>query len=243
MARYAMVIDLNKCVACQACTVACNSDWEVPAGHARTHVRFAGPQGRFPNLVASPYIAQCNHCERPSCVHACPTGATYQSADGIVKVNRELCIGCGFCVEACPYDARYLNPANNKVDKCDFCSVRIEKGLQPACVATCTAHAKFFGDLENTGSDVFHLVYERDARRNETAEIHLGPNVYYLGKQANVDLAFASFPPRPPRLLAQGRFWRSLVKPLVLGAIGATFLGQSIAFFRQLMAGEKQFDE
>ncbi len=243
MARYAMVIDLHKCVGCQACTVACKSEWEVPLGNARTHVRQAGPEGVFPRLVASPYVAQCNHCDRPTCVEACPTGATFQTAEGIVKVNRELCIGCGFCVEACPYDARYLNPVINKVDKCDFCASRLDKGLQPACVTTCTAHAKYFGDLEDTRGEVFGLVYERGARRNETADVHIGPNVYYLGRKENVDVALAAFPPRRPRLVPPGRLWRGLVKPLVLAAIGATFLGQAIAFFHQLHTGEKQFED
>ncbi len=223
--------------------MACNSEWEVPAGYARTRVRFAGPEGAFPNLVASPYVAQCNHCDNPPCVKACPTGATYQTDEGIVVIDRALCIGCGFCVEACPYSARFLNPVINKVDKCDFCSARLEKDLQPACVATCTAHAKFFGDLEDSGSDVFRLVYEQGARRNESPAAHPGPNVYYSGKKANVDLALAAFPPRPPRLLTQGRFWKGFVKPLVLGMVGATFLGQAVAFFQQLKKGEGQFDD
>jgi len=243
MARYAMVIDLQKCVGCQACTMACDSEYEVPMGYARTHVRYAGPQGTLPHLVAGPYIAQCNHCDRPACVHACPTGATFQSADGIVKVNRDLCIGCGFCVEACPYDARYLNPVINKVDKCDFCASRLEKGLPPACVATCTAHAKYLGDLEDTRSEVFRLAYEQGAHRNETDDVHIGPNVYYLGKPQNIGLALATFPPRRPRLVTQGQFWRGVVKPLVLAAIGATFIGQAVAFFHQLRTGEKQFED
>lgn len=243
MARFAMVVDLQKCVACQACTVACNSEWEVPAGYARTHVRFAGPEGAIPRLVASPYIAQCNHCDRPACLQACPSGATYQSRDGIVKINRDLCIGCGFCIEACPYDARYLNPVTNKVDKCEFCSARIDNGLQPACVTTCIARARSFGNLEDSGSEVFRMVYERGARRNETEDVHIGPNVYYLGKEANVDLALAGFAPHLPRLVTPAAFWNSWVRPLVLAAIGATFLGQAVAFFRQLMAGEKQFED
>ncbi len=243
MARYAMVTDLEKCVGCQACTVACNSEWEVPLGFARTHVRSTGVAGEFPDLVASFYPAQCNHCDRPSCVDACPTGATFQAKDGIVKVDHALCIGCGYCVEACPYDARYINPATKKVDKCDFCSARLERGEKPACVETCTAHAKFFGDLEDSRSEVYKLVYEQGARRLETRQVAIGPNVYYLGKKEHVDLVLATFPPRRPRLPRPGEWWSKVVKPLVFAAIGATFLGQAIAFFYQLRTGEKEFED
>lgn len=243
MARYAMVTDLTKCVGCEACTVACDTEWNVPLGFARTHVHFTGVSGTLPNLVSSFYVAQCNHCDHPACIPPCPTGATFQAENGIVKVDRDLCIGCGYCVGACPYGARYINPVIKKVDKCDFCSSRIEKGLEPACVATCTAHAKFFGDLEDRKSDVFKMVYEKGARRLETAEVAIGPNVYYLGKKEHVDLVLATFPPHRPRMPRAGEWWNKVVKPLVLTAIGATFLGQAVAFFSQLRAGEKEFDE
>jgi tetrathionate reductase subunit B len=243
MARYAMVIDLEKCVGCQACTVACNSEWEVPIGFARTHVRATGVAGNFPNLYSTFYVAQCNHCDSPACIAPCPTGATYQAENGIVQVDRGLCIGCGYCVEACPYEARYINPVTKKVDKCDFCTPRVERGQAPACVETCTAHAKFFGDLEDTSSDVFKMVYERGARRLESAEVAIGPDVYYLGEEEDVDLVLTTFPPHRPRMPQPGTAWEKVVKPLVLVAAGATFLGQAVAFFRQLMAGEKEFED
>ena len=164
MPRYAMVIDQERCVGCQACTVACKSEWDVPSGGARTRVRQTGVTGTFPKLDSSFYVSQCNHCDRPSCVPACPTGATYQDQSGVVRVNRELCIGCGPCVAACPYGARYIDEKAGRVDKCDFCSSRLEKGLEPACVATCPARAKVFGNLEDSSSNVFKLVYRDGAR-------------------------------------------------------------------------------
>jgi tetrathionate reductase subunit B len=243
MPRYAMVTDLRKCVGCEACTVACNAEWGVPAGFARTHVRKTGITGTFPNLTSGIHVAQCNQCDRPPCAEACPSGATHQSADGIVRVDKDLCIGCAFCVAACPYDARYINPATKKVDKCDFCLSRVERGEQPVCVATCTAHAKYFGDLEDRGSEVFRLVYAEGARRIETKDVAVGPNVYYLGKPAPLALVAQTFAPRAPRLPAAGEAWRMAVRPLVLLAVGATFLGQAVAFFTQLAKGENDFED
>ena len=243
MPRYAMVTDLRKCVGCEACTVACNAEWSVPAGFARTHVRKTPIEGTFPNLTSAVHVAQCNQCDRPPCAEACPSGATSVGGDGIIRVDKNLCIGCAFCVAACPYDARYINPISKKVDKCDFCLPRIERGEPPVCVAKCTAHAQYSGDLEARGSEVFRLVYAEGAARMETDRIAVGPNVYYLGKPESLALAARSFPPRPPHLPAAGEFWRKAVRPLVLLAVGATFLGQAAAFFVQLVKGENDCEE
>jgi len=196
MVRYAMVTDLRKCVACEACTVACNAEWGVPPGQARTKVQRTPIQGQFPNLVATAYIAQCNHCDRPSCVEVCPVEATFKDANGIVQIKAEVCIACGACVEACPYEARFINSGTEKADKCSFCAPRLEQGEQPACVLTCPAHAKFFGDLEDPKSEVYRKVRLEKARRVETSQITIGPNVYYLGRKEHIELIASLFPPR-----------------------------------------------
>ena len=242
MARYAMVVDMTRCVGCQACTVACDKEWDVPLGFARTHVQRTGIVGTFPKLSSSFRVAQCNHCDRPPCAEACPTGATRQGADGIVRIDTGVCIGCGYCVDACPYDARFINPATRQAEKCDFCAARLERGLEPACVATCTAHAKYFGDLEDSRSEVFHMVFDLGARRLQSEQVAVAPNVYYLGKKSEVDLAFAKFPPHPPRVATARHFWGRVVKPLVIAAVAASFAGQAIAFFHQLSSGEDADD-
>jgi tetrathionate reductase subunit B len=243
VARWGMVIDLRACVGCHACAVACATEWDVPAGQGRTHVRETPIVGTFPALKSSVFVAQCNHCDHPPCVPACPSGATSQGADGIVRIDRAVCIGCGFCLEACPYDARYLNPLDRKVDKCDFCAARLERGQEPACVATCTAHAKHFGDLEDPQSGVATLVYELGASRIDTRSAAVGPNVYYSGKPAQLDLVRATFQPRGPRLRFAGTAWRRVLTPLVLTIVGASFLGQAVAFFNQLRTGEQDFED
>ncbi len=247
MTRYAMVINVQRCVGCHACEVACRAEWGVPDNDHRTWVKPTYPTalkrgGGLFELVAAFYVGQCNHCEHPTCVEACPTGATYKREDGIVVVDHELCIGCGYCVEACPYGARYVHPTLKKVDKCDFCAPRLEKGLQPACVETCITGAKVFGDLDDPTSEVYKLVFEEGARGITSDEVNLGPNVYYVGDDKKVDLIINKFPPRKPKLPTPASLWEKVLKPLIgLGVIGS-FVGASVAYFVQLFKGEEKFE-
>lgn len=243
MSRYAMVTDLRSCVGCQACTVACNAEWEVPAGQARTHVQMTPVTGTFPALSSSVFVSQCNHCDDAPCVDACPSGATSRAADGTVQIDSAVCIGCAYCVHACPYDARHIDRVTRKADKCSFCAPRVARGQEPACVATCPAGAKHFGDLEDLASGVSALVFDQGAARVQSAAVAVGPNVYYTGNPDQLTLVQAAFAPRPPRLPAAGTWWSRGFKPLMMTLVGATFLGQAAAFFVQLRNGEKDFED
>ena len=177
--QYAMVIDTRRCIGCHACTVACKSENDVPLGYSRSWVEYT-EKGSFPNVDRSFLPRLCNQCSKPACVDVCPTGATYKrKEDGIVLVDDNLCIGCKYCIQACPYDARYLNPVTGTVDKCDFCFHRVSQGLEPSCVNTCQGRARIFGDINDPQSEVSQLL-----AKNSYSVLLKGmgtePNVFYI---------------------------------------------------------------
>jgi tetrathionate reductase subunit B len=178
--QYGMVIDVRRCIGCHACTVACKSEFDVPLGVNRSWVEYV-EKGVYPNVGRSFLPRLCNHCSEPPCVDVCPTDATWKrDEDGIVVIDSGLCIGCKYCIQACPYDARFLNPVTKVAEKCDFCIHRVSKGLAPSCVNTCVGGARIFGDLGDPDSDVSKLVASNEVtvlRR----EMGTSPNVYYIG--------------------------------------------------------------
>jgi len=127
----------------------------------------------------------CNHCERPACVQVCPTGATFRTKDGVVLVDRDYCIGCQYCIQACPYGARYLNPELNVADKCTWCYHRITRGLLPACVEICPVGARIFGDLNDDQSPVSLFIRNNRVQvlKPETGN---RPRVFYVGLDEGV---------------------------------------------------------
>ncbi|MBP6261558.1 MAG: 4Fe-4S dicluster domain-containing protein, partial [Chromatiaceae bacterium] len=167
MTHYAMVIDLNTCVGCNACMAACALENQTPVwdDHKwRTYVHDK-EIGVGSNVHRRFFPRLCNHCDNPPCMSVCPTGATYKKLNGIVMVDQDLCMGCGACAMACPYHARvaitYADVAlgeefygsdyrrsSPSMDKCSFCDHRVEKGLKPACVETCVGSARMFGNLD-----------------------------------------------------------------------------------------------
>ncbi len=204
MSQLAMVIDLKRCVGCHACAIACRAEWGIPVAYKRNWVHRLGPEKTPHGLSYTFYPGLCNHCDDPKCVSVCPvdpeertfkdpkTGKTKKMAvhatfkhpfTGAVLIDKSRCIGCGSCVEACPYGARYLNEDldDPKADKCTFCVERLEVGEQPACVKTCITKARIFGDLSDKSSEVHKIVASGKAVRLTSKEVNIGPNVYYTG--------------------------------------------------------------
>ena len=152
--HWSMLVDTRRCIACQACTMACSMENVSPEGQFRTVVATYAvtDQAGKTGLAVLPRL--CNHCEEPPCIPVCPVGATFKRKDGIVLVDGDRCVGCAYCVQACPYDARFVNHHTGKADKCTFCSHRVEAGLLPACVETCVGGARIFGDINDPKSDI-----------------------------------------------------------------------------------------
>jgi len=157
--NYGFVIDNRKCIGCHACTTACKSEHEVPLGVNRTWVKYT-ETGAFPETKRHFQVTRCNHCANPPCVAICPTGAMFQRKDGIVEFDNEICIGCKACMQACPYDAIYIDPETDTAAKCNYCAHRIEVGLEPACVIVCPEHAILSGDLDDPSTEIAQAVRE-----------------------------------------------------------------------------------
>jgi tetrathionate reductase subunit B len=200
-----------------------------------------GVQGTFPNVKQQFVPYNCMHCDEPPCVEVCPSEATYKRPeDGIVVIDQQACIGCGLCLPACPYHARFINPETGKADKCNACLQRVEQGEAPACVATCIGGARLFGDLNDPNSDV--SIALRSAKRVTRLPVpgaDTGPNIYYVNDEVDAEKLAVHAPEMP----AADSFYRRIVIPGILAAAGLTFLGQAGAFARQLVKGESEYEE
>jgi Fe-S-cluster-containing dehydrogenase component len=203
---YGMGVDIDKCIGCNRCVEACKAENDVPQEpfYFRTWVeRYTITRSGEPiveaigikdkgkaeaatnpaDVVRTFFVPKlCNHCAKPPCVQVCPVGATFSTEDGVVLVDSHRCIGCRYCIQACPYGMRFLNPRTHTADKCTFCYHRVVKGLLPACVEVCPTQARIFGDLKSRAS---RLV--RFTRLNKIhvlkPNLNTDPKVYY----ANLD--------------------------------------------------------
>ncbi|MBI4758688.1 MAG: 4Fe-4S dicluster domain-containing protein [Chloroflexi bacterium] len=178
MPRYGMVIDLTKCVGCNACTVACQMEWGLESYEHWIRV-LSSEDGIYPAVTRRFLPVQCMHCERPTCVSVCPTGASYKRRDGLVLIDQDRCIGCKYCMVGCPYQARIFNKKIGVPEKCRFCVHRIAKGVTPACVMACPVEARTFGDISDPASEVSRLIIQRKAAQLRP-DLGNVPNIYYI---------------------------------------------------------------
>ncbi|MFI0406506.1 4Fe-4S dicluster domain-containing protein [Actinomadura sp. 3N508] len=153
MARFGMLIDLNTCIGCHACSVACKNEFDVPLGVFRDTVLYV-EDGQYPNATRHFIPVLCNHCEDAPCLTACPTEAITRLPNGEVVIDEGDCNLNRFCMSACPYGAIYEDPQTNTAAKCTLCEHRTSLGSQPACVEACPTQCRIFGDLDDENSAI-----------------------------------------------------------------------------------------
>jgi len=155
---------------------------QVDVATSDTH-RFEPVSGEVVKAFFVPKL--CNHCEKSVCSQVCPVGASYTTRDGVVLVDKQQCIGCGYCVQACPYGTRFINPRDHTADKCTLCYHRITRGLPPACVQACPVEARLFGDLKDPKSRINTILRQRRYRLLRP-ELGTHPKCYYIGLDEEV---------------------------------------------------------
>ena len=192
MTRYAILTDLNKCVGCLACSISCKVINNVPVGSYWNKVLRVGPNprtegGQWPDVYTYFLTVQCQHCENPECVHVCPTEASHVAEDGTIQIDKEKCIGCQFCVMACPYGVRYLNEEEKVVEKCTLCEQKLLQGELPQCVSQCGGNARWVGDTDE-GLDSFVGSFDSAGNQRKMTEF-LEPfeesDIYHLPDVGN----------------------------------------------------------
>ncbi len=186
MTRLGFLLDSDSCIGCHACTVACKSEHDVPLGVNRTWVKYI-ETGTFPDVARKFNVMRCNQCDDAPCMTICPTSALFRADNGVVDFQDDNCIGCKSCMNACPYDALYINPETNTAHKCNMCNHRLEVGLEPSCQIVCPTEAIKIGDLDDPTSEISRII-ARDDVAVRAPEQNTKPKVYYRGAdQASLD--------------------------------------------------------
>ncbi len=184
--KLGFLLDSDNCIGCHACTVACKSEHDVPLGVNRTWVKYI-ETGTFPDVARKFNVMRCNQCEDAPCMTICPTSALFRSDNGVVDFQDDDCIGCKSCMNACPYDALYINPETNTAHKCNMCNHRLEQNLEPSCQIVCPTEAIIIGDLDDPTSKISQMISRNDVAVR-APEQNTKPKVFYKGAdQAALD--------------------------------------------------------
>src|SRR6185369_15735622 len=182
--RYGFVIDQHRCIGCHACTVACKEEHNIALGVNRTWVKYI-EKGTYPDTRRHFAVLRCNHCDDAPCIEICPTVALFRRSDGIVDFDHERCIGCKSCMQACPYDALYIDPDRNTAAKCNFDASRVEMGYKPACEVVCPTQAILSGDLDDPNSVISQrIAMEKMSVRKP--EKGTRPKLFYAGVEGDL---------------------------------------------------------
>ena len=207
--NFAFIVDITVCIGCGSCVVADKREYNVPDGYYRTWVErylkdfddevyvdspdgglegYQAPRKDLDKPIRDTFFVPklCNMCKDPSCVQVCPVGATFRSPDGFVLIDPKRCIGCAYCIQACPYSVRFLNPKTHTADKCSWCYHRVRKGLLPACVNVCPTGARKFGDLNDKNSEVYEILSGPGVLTVLKKDMGNYPSLYYRGLRREV---------------------------------------------------------
>lgn len=207
---WGMIIDIDRCIGCGNCVRACKAENDVPRGDGsfrtwveryqvstadREHPKVDSPNGGYdgfppldqadPDVKAFFVPKMCNHCAHSPCVQVCPVGATFESPDGVVLIDKQYCIGCRYCVQACPYGCRYIDHRTMTADKCDLCYHRITRGLTTACCEACPTGARQLVDLKNP-DDPVHAFLRTNAVHVLKPQMATGAKVFYRALDGSV---------------------------------------------------------
>jgi Fe-S-cluster-containing dehydrogenase component/formate-dependent nitrite reductase membrane component NrfD len=176
--RLSFVIDHSRCIGCHACSLACKAEHDVPLGSYRTWVKYV-EKGAFPDVRRFFTVLRCNHCDDAPCITICPVTALFRRSNGIVDFDRDACIGCKACMQACPYDALYIHPDRGTAEKCNFCAHRVEQEMEPPCATVCPTESIVVGDLDDPASRVSRLIATRQVSVRKP-EKGTRPKVFYI---------------------------------------------------------------
>ena len=205
---YGIGIDIEKCIGCGKCAKSCKKENNVPEepfffrswveqytilknGEVRVESPNGGIDG-FKQAVPDEEIFKsffvpkmCNHCHKSPCVQVCPVGATFDSPEGVVMVDENYCIGCRYCVQACPYGCRYLDPVRNVADKCTLCYHRLKKGMKPACFENCPTGARIYGNLRDKRDPLVAFIKNHNCAVLKP-NLNTGSKLFYNGLSMEV---------------------------------------------------------